>query len=108
MSQLASLKSQIKSQISNLKSQISNLKSQISPLYQFSSVFICVHLWIQFPSIRGLRAARALRAGDFAVGFRAAVAVELPGVAHFLDLVEIQIGDQQFILVAAGLGGACF
>src|SRR4029077_8677162 len=68
-----------------------------------SSVFICVHLWFQHLSVRRLRAAGRLRARDFAVGFRAAVAVELPGGAHFLDLVEIQIGHEQFILVAAGL-----
>src|SRR6266567_2330197 len=42
-------------------------------------------------------------ARDFSVGFRAAVAVELPGVADFLDFVEVQFGDEQFILVAAGL-----
>src|SRR5258708_35829056 len=40
---------------------------------------------------------------DFSVGFRAAVAVELPGIADFLNLVEIQLGDEQFVLVAAGL-----
>src|SRR5580692_5492664 len=54
-------------------------------------------------SIRGNRAARCLRARDFTVGFRAAVAVELPGGAGFLDLVEIQVGHEQLILVAAGL-----
>src|SRR2546426_6081886 len=42
-------------------------------------------------------------AGDFSVGFRAAVAIELPGVADFLDFIEIQLRDEQFILVAAGL-----
>src|SRR5713101_280731 len=42
-------------------------------------------------------------ARDFSVGFRAAVAVELPGVADFLDFIEIQFRDEQFILVAAGL-----
>src|SRR5260370_40772818 len=46
---------------------------------------------------------RSASACDFAVGFRAAVAVELPGVADFLDFVEVQFGDEQFILVAAGL-----
>src|SRR5437879_2728685 len=40
---------------------------------------------------------------DFSVGFRAAVAIELPGIADFLNFVEIQIGDEQFVLVAAGL-----
>src|SRR5712692_7500065 len=40
---------------------------------------------------------------DFSVGFRAAVAIELPGIADFLNFIEIQFRDQQFILVAAGL-----
>src|SRR5260370_6988024 len=42
-------------------------------------------------------------ARDFSVGFRAAVTIELPGVTDFLNFIEIQFGDQQFILVAAGL-----
>src|SRR5260370_24677888 len=40
---------------------------------------------------------------DFSVGFRAAVAIELPGIANSLNVVEIQLGDGQFVLVAAGL-----
>src|SRR5216683_2145268 len=40
---------------------------------------------------------------DFPVGFRAAVAIELPGVADFLDFIEIEFGDEELILVAAGL-----
>src|SRR6267154_1297062 len=43
------------------------------------------------------------RARDFTVGFRAAVAEELPGIADFLDFIEIEFGDEQFVLVAAGL-----
>src|SRR6266705_5851757 len=46
---------------------------------------------------------RRASACDFSVGFRAAVAVELPGVADFLDYVEVQFGDEPFILVAARL-----
>src|SRR2546429_623741 len=42
-------------------------------------------------------------ARDFSVGFRAAVAVELPGVAHFLNFIEIQLRDEEFIFVATGL-----
>src|SRR3989442_8107240 len=42
-------------------------------------------------------------AGDFSVGFRTAVAVELPGISDLLNFVEIELGDEQFILVAAGL-----
>src|SRR5258708_37076215 len=41
--------------------------------------------------------------GDFSVGFRAAIAIELPGIANFLDFIEIQFGDEELILVAAGL-----
>src|SRR6266705_620239 len=40
---------------------------------------------------------------DFAVGFRAAITIELPGITNFLNFVKIQIRDEQFILVAAGL-----
>src|SRR5258708_22436527 len=54
-------------------------------------------------SVRGFRALRAARAGDFAIRFRTAIAVELPDVAHVFDLVEIQVGHEQFIFVPAGL-----
>jgi len=40
---------------------------------------------------------------DFAVGLGAAVAIKLPGVADFLDVVEIEFSDEQFVLVAARL-----
>src|SRR6266700_7507015 len=40
---------------------------------------------------------------DFAVGFRAAITIKLPGITNFLNFVKIQIRDEQFILVAAGL-----
>src|SRR5712692_6264853 len=46
---------------------------------------------------------RRTGARDFSVGFRAAIAVELPGVADFLNFIKIQIGDEELILVAAGL-----
>src|SRR5450631_1263135 len=39
-----------------------------------------------------------------AVGFRTAVAIKLPDLSHFLDHVEIEIGDQHFVFIAAGLG----
>ena len=35
---------------------------------------------------------------------RPPVAEELPGLAHFLDLIEVQIGHQHFIFFARGLG----
>src|SRR5260370_318884 len=40
---------------------------------------------------------------DFTVGLRAAVAIKLPGIADLLNFIEIQFGDEQFVLVAAGL-----
>src|SRR6266481_1712749 len=45
------------------------------------------------------------RAGarDFSVRFRPAVAVKLPGIADFLNFIEIQFRDEQFIFIAAGL-----
>ena len=48
--------------------------------------------------------ARALRRGDRAVGFRAAVPVELPGVAHLADEVHVDVGDDDVVPVAAGFG----
>ena len=33
-----------------------------------------------------------------------AVAEELPGVAHFADLVEVEVGDDELVLVARRLG----
>src|SRR3989442_14734326 len=47
--------------------------------------------------------ARLLRARDFAVGFRAAVAEKLPGGAHLIDLFEVEFGDDKLVLVAGGL-----
>src|SRR6266704_3110145 len=38
-----------------------------------------------------------------AIGFRTTVAEELPGLPDLGDHVEIQVGDQHFIFVAAGL-----
>src|SRR5713101_5319770 len=49
---------------------------------------------------RGLPGLRRQRA----VGFRTAVAIKLPDLSYFLDHVEIQVGDQHFVFVAAGLG----
>src|ERR1700723_3624987 len=38
--------------------------------------------------------------GNFSIGFRAAVAVELPGVADFADQVQVQIAHDDVIRVA--------
>jgi len=40
-----------------------------------------------------LRGSGGLRARDFAIGFRPAVAIELPRFTHFLDFIEVQIRD---------------
>src|SRR5260370_42270922 len=40
---------------------------------------------------------------DFTVGLRGAVAIKLPGIADLLNFIEIQFGDEQFVVVAAGL-----
>src|SRR5216684_3540245 len=52
--------------------------------------------------IRGRRLPR-LRC-QRAVRLRTAVAIKLPDLPYFLDHVEIQVGDQHFVFVAAGLG----
>src|SRR5437879_8790175 len=44
-----------------------------------------------------------LRAGDFAIGFRAPVAIELPGGAHLVDFVQVQLSNKQLVFIAAGL-----
>src|ERR1700687_1108465 len=53
--------------------------------------------------VRRLGAFRCTGARDFSVRFRPAVAVKLPSIADFLNFIEIQLRDEQFILVAAGL-----
>jgi hypothetical protein len=55
-------------------------------------------------SIGGFRGLAGACARDLAVGFRAAVAKELPCVADFLNVVEIEFGDKEFVFVSAGLG----
>src|SRR4051812_20941926 len=42
----------------------------------------------------------SLRLYQVAVCFGTAVAEELPDLAYFLDLIQVQIGDNQFIFVA--------
>src|ERR1700732_3668015 len=42
-------------------------------------------------------------AGDLSVRLRPAVAVKLPGITDFLNFIEIQFCDEQFIFIAAGL-----
>src|SRR5689334_6029271 len=38
------------------------------------------------------------------VGVRAPIAEKLPRLADFLDLIEIQVGDQNFVFIARGAG----
>src|SRR3989442_9219942 len=68
--------------------------------------FIRVHLCLSVVSIRsvgGCGASGGLRAGDFAIGFRAPVAIELPGGAHLVDFVQVQLSNKQLVFIAAGL-----
>src|SRR5580693_2745800 len=58
---------------------------------------------VRLGSIGGLGGLAGARTRNFAVGFGAAVAKELPGVADFLDVVEIEFGDEEFVFVSAGL-----
>jgi hypothetical protein len=74
----------------------------VSSVFSFISVYQCLSV-ASLPSIRGLRAAGGLRARDLAVGFRPAIAIKLPGRAHFLNLIKVQVGDEQFVLVPAVL-----
>src|SRR5216683_4546030 len=53
--------------------------------------------------IGGFARFRRTRACNFSIGLGAAVTVELPRVADLLNFVEVQVGDEEFILVAAGL-----
>src|SRR5712671_3697934 len=46
---------------------------------------------------------RRAGARDFSVRLRPAVAVKLPSIADFLNFIEIQFRDEQFIFIAAGL-----
>src|SRR5208283_2801612 len=46
----------------------------------------------------------ASRCGDGTVSFGPAVAVELPHVSHFLDLVQVHVCHHHLILVAAAHG----
>src|SRR5262249_27993662 len=41
---------------------------------------------------------------DSAIGLRTPVAVKLPGVPHFRDFIQIQVGHDQLILIATALG----
>src|SRR5579859_5173785 len=72
-----------------------------------------VSAWIKFghesfrmekeSSICRFRTLCSACARDLEVRFRAAVAIKLPGVANFLDFLQIQFGNEQFVFVAAGL-----
>src|SRR5262245_28307494 len=44
-----------------------------------------------------------LESDQLGIRLGTAIAEELPGVAHFADLIEIEISDHQLVLVAARL-----
>src|SRR5439155_19522329 len=46
---------------------------------------------------------RGAGARDFSVGFGAAIAENLPGVADLLNFIEIQVCNEEFVLIAASL-----
>src|ERR1700682_2929277 len=54
-------------------------------------------------SVRGRSVFRRPRARDFSVRLRPAIAIELPRIADLLNLLQVQVGHQQFVLIAAGL-----
>jgi len=54
-------------------------------------------------SVGGFGSGGGACARDFAVGFGASVAIKLPGVADFLDVIEIEFGNEEFVFVAARL-----
>src|ERR1700694_6023508 len=54
-------------------------------------------------SVCRLGAFHCTGARDFSVRFRPAVTVKLPSIADFLNFIEIQFRDEEFIFVAAGL-----
>src|SRR6266702_4718192 len=47
---------------------------------------------------------RTLILHQFAIGLRPAIAEELPHITHFLNLVEVEIGHDNFFLVPRSLG----
>src|SRR5919201_8906 len=59
---------------------------------------VCIGLTMLVRSNRA-----AALCGQDAVGFWPAVAEELPHLANFKNHVQVEIGDQDFILVATGL-----
>src|SRR3954451_4772850 len=53
-----------------------------------------------FPSSLVPASCPALQSDDPVVRLRTAVAIELPGVADFADLVHVEIGDDERVLIA--------
>src|SRR5436190_15531910 len=54
------------------------------------------------PSATRRRQSPVLDIRDRPIRLRPSVSVKLPGVAHLLDQPEIEIGDDEFVLVATG------
>jgi hypothetical protein len=53
--------------------------------------------------VGGFAGFRRARACNFSIGLGAAVTIELPSVANLLNFLEVEVGDEEFVLVAAGL-----
>src|SRR5215472_16040907 len=54
--------------------------------------------------IGGFAGGRGMGACNFSIGLGAAIAIKLPGIPDFLNFIEVQVSNEQFIFVAAGLG----
>src|SRR6266478_3708925 len=54
-------------------------------------------------AVRGGSVFRGARSGEFAVRFRSPLSIQMPRVAHLLYVIQVQLGDKQLVVVAAGL-----
>src|SRR3954451_20349126 len=57
-----------------------------------------------FPSSLVPASCPALQSDDPVVRLRTAIAIELPRVADFADLVHVEVGDDERVLIARGHG----
>src|SRR5882672_5414759 len=61
--------------------------------------------FLRIPALSASSAVKLLRLPyKRSIAFRPAVSEELPDISHFGDHVEVEVGDHQFVFVAAGLG----
>src|SRR5262249_39681637 len=59
-------------------------------------------MWCSLPLTRSRT--WSLQPNESAIGLRPPVTVELPGVAHFADLLQVELRGDQRVFVALGLG----